>query len=251
MGAALTETDEAAAETPGRRRRLLDTLPVRQRLTGEQAAARSLWVKRLRIILPTLAVILILALLVNTNSGNRDDAFLDDFANLEATPEELRMANPRFAGVDDSGNPYDITAQFAVQAPDQREVVDLVRPRALTTGVNARTEITADKGVFKTEEDVLDLTNGVTVNHSVGDEVYVFTTPAATVLIDEETVHSNAGVEGWSRSGILRADRMRAYNNEGRTVFEGNVSMRIFPKKGGLIETPKMENNKEENEGSQ
>jgi lipopolysaccharide export system protein LptC len=246
MNAVVREADDVAAGSPERRRRFLDSLPNRRRLTGEQAAARTVLVKRLRIALPALAGVLILALFFNTRSGGGDEAFLEDFANLEATPEELKMANPRFAGVDDKGHPYDITADMALQAPGVREIVELVNPRAVTTGADVRTEVTADKGVLKTEENILDLSNGVTLNHSVGDTTYVFTTPAATVSISDETVHSTSGVEGSSESGTLRADGMRAYNNEGRTVFEGNVSMRIFPSK-----VKAAEEKREDDEGNQ
>lgn len=236
MNAVVREADEAAVSPPEQRRRVLDSLPNRRRLTGEQAAARSVLIKRLRIALPALAAVLVLALFFNTRSGGGDEAFLEDFANLEATPEELKMANPRFAGVDDKGHPYDITAEMALQAPGAREIVELVKPRALTSGADARTEVTADKGVFKTEENILTLSNGVTLSHSVGETTYVFTTPEATVSIRDETVHSTSGIEGRSESGTLRADGMRAYNSEGRTVFEGNVSMRIFPSKAKTVQ---------------
>lgn len=231
MDAVLRETDDGTAGAPDQRHRVLDSLTNRQRLTGEQAAARTELVKRLRIILPVVAGLLILALLFSTKSGSVDEAFLEDFANLEATPQEVRMANPRFAGVDEKGHPYDITADTALQAPGDREVVELVNPRAMTTGGDAKTEVAASKGVFSTKDNILDLEGGVTLNHSVGDEIYVFTTPSATVSIHDETVRSTSGVEGESGSGTLRADGMRAYNGEGRTVFEGNVSMRIFPSK--------------------
>lgn len=240
MDAVLRDADGGAQGAPDQRRGIADSLQIRRRLTGEQAAARSLLVKRLRIILPAIAVVLVLALVLNTRRGADDDAFLEDFA-LEATPEELRMANPRFAGVDDEGHPYDITADEALQAPGAREIVELVNPRAVTTGADAKTEVTANTGIFKTEENVLDLTNGVTLNHSVGDDVYVFTTPAATVLLRDEMVQSTSGIEGESKAGTLRADTMRAYNNEGRTVFEGNVSMRIYPSKAKIPMKPQAE----------
>lgn len=238
MAAVIREEKGQAEGASGRRRGILDSLPNRQRLTGEEAARRSLLVKRLRIILPALAVTLVVALFLNTRQGVTDDAFLEDFTDLEATPEELRMANPRFAGVDDKGNPYDITAEAALQTPGVKEIVELVSPRAVTTGTDTKTVVTADKGVFKTKDNILDLTNGVTLNHSVGDNIYVFKTPSATVSLGDETVHSTSGVEGESESGALRADRMRAYNSEGRIVFEGNVSMRIFPDKTQLGAAP-------------
>ncbi len=230
MSAALT-SEESGAEAARARRGVLETLETRQRLTTAQAAARSLMVRRLRIALPLVAVALVAVFLLNTRSKGVDDAFLKDFANLEATPEELHMANPRVVGIDDKGKPYEIIAESALQTPGAEDVVELVRPRAASRNAKETTVAYADRGVFQNSSKILELTDSVTVEHAVGGETYVLTTPAATVSINDETVETDAGVSGQSETGTLRADRMRAYNGEGRVVFEGNVSMRIYPKK--------------------
>ena len=68
------------------------------------------------------------------------------------------------------------------------------------------------------------------LEHEIGNNVYVFRSPAATVDIKDELVSSDAGVGGdGPGGGALKADSMKAYNAEGRIVFEGNVSMRIYP----------------------
>ena len=103
MGATATNDAEAAAVGPRARRRLLDSLPTRARTTGEDAVARSRLVRRLRIALPVVAVILVAAFVLNTRSNNVDQAFLDDFEDLSASAEELRVASPRFTGVDNQG----------------------------------------------------------------------------------------------------------------------------------------------------
>ena len=94
-------TDEKKPPEPTQlaaRRRVLDSLPSQARTTGDKAAARSRLVRRLRIALPILAIVLVGAFLFNTNSNDVDDAFLDDFKDIDASAEELSMASPRFAG---------------------------------------------------------------------------------------------------------------------------------------------------------
>lgn len=218
-------------------RRILD-IPVRQRLTSEQAAARSLLVRRLRVALPILALALVAALLANTRKSANDDAFLNDFASLDATPKELQMASPRFAGVDDNGNPYEITTETALQAPGQHEIVQLKNPRAVTSSDSTKDIVTADKGIFEINSKVLTLEDGVTLEHYIGVDAYKLRTQKATVSIDGETVHAPATVEGEGPAGALRADSMRAYNNEGRVVFEGNVRMRLYPEKAKEVAKP-------------
>ncbi len=231
-------TDEAAI-TEGRPLRAdarprLEALPSRQRITGEQAAARSRMVRRLRVALPALALILVGGLFLNTRNVKPDEAFLEDFKDMTASPEEYQMARPSFAGVDSKGKPYEIKADQASQSAGSKEVVELVMPRAITRGPNEETEVTANRGVFRTDTSRLDLEDEVTLRHRIGGEVYVLKTPAATVSMNDETVQSNAGIEGSSEAGSLRADRMRAYNAEGRMVLEGNVRMRIYPRKLNL-----------------
>jgi len=213
-------------------RRVLDTLPTGTRLTGAQAAARSTMIRRLRIALPIVAFLLIGAFFFNTRSDGVDDAFLKDFKNVEAIPENLSMGNPRFTGIDTRGNPFDITAVEATRNPDQEDYVTLDRPRAVTNGDGKQSIVFADKGGYATETRILKLEDNVTLDHLIGGEKYVLTTPAATVTVEDQLVVSDAGVYGTGPRGTnLKADQMNAYNDEGRVVFKGNVSMRIYPSK--------------------
>ncbi|MGE0408268.1 MAG: LPS export ABC transporter periplasmic protein LptC [Amphiplicatus sp.] len=221
----------------------LDTLPTRQRITGSQAAARSLAIRRLRIALPVVGLALIAALALNTRHDAGENAFLDDFANLEATPEQLRMANPRFAGVDDKGFPYEVTADAALQAPSAPETVELIKPKAMTRGGSESTVVSANSGTFQSKEKLLTLKDAVTLKHDIGGEIYTLRTDSAVISISEEAVRSTGPVEGEGAAGALRADSMRAFNNEGRVLFEGNVSMRLYPEKAkaGATESKKQE----------
>lgn len=233
MTTAVTDKDPpSAAAAPPQRRRVLESLPSQARTTGHKAAARSRMVKRLRLALPILALVLVAAFLFNTKSNQTDDAFLDDFKDMTATAEELRMANPRFAGTDDSGKPFEITANAAVQNTSIKDLVTLERPRAVQGHNSETTVVTAEKGVYRSEANILELEDDVTLEHEVGADTYTFRSPAATVAIKDEIVTSDAGVGGEGSDGsTLAADRMKAYNAEGRVVFEGNVRMRIYPKK--------------------
>lgn len=235
MTTALTDQEHAAASAPAPpppSRRVLDSLPSQARTTGDKAAARSRMVKRLRIALPILALVLVAAFLFNTKSNQSDDAFLDDFKAMTTTAEELRMANPRFAGIDDGGKPFEITAESATQNTNVKDLVTLDRPRAVQGEAADATVVTADKGVYRSDVNILELEDGVVLQHEVGTDSYTFRSPSATVAIKDELVTSDAGVGGEGTDGsTLAADHMKAYKAEGRVVFEGNVRMRIYPKK--------------------
>lgn len=210
----------------------LDSLTIRRRTTGEDAVSRARFMRRMRIALPILALILIATFLVNTRQDGVDDAFLEDFADLEATPQNLKTAKPHFTGVDARGNPYEITAEAAVQQSGAGKIVDLESPRAVTSAADERSVVAAKAGAFDADTKLLELREGVTFEHSVGGANFVLKTPAATYAIDDRTVVSDKGVDGEGSDGErLKADRMTADDKDGKLVFEGNVSMRIFPRR--------------------
>ncbi len=223
---------ETTAPAPSQRtnRGALDSLTIRQRTTGEQAAARAQFTRRLRIALPVVAIFLIGAFFLNTRQGGGDDAFLEDFADVDAMPQSLKTAKPEFTGVDARGNPYEITADTASRAPDQQTIIDLDHPRAVTASADEQSVVTAEAGVFNTDEKKLLLKDGVTFERAIGRNIYVLRTPAATVSIDDQTLVSETGVDGEGPDGAkLKADRINANNRDGQVVFEGNVSMRLYP----------------------
>ena len=235
MTTAVTDNEKTDANAPTplpQRRRVLESLPSHARTTGDQAAARSRMVKRLRIALPILALVLVAAFFFNTTSNDVEQAFLEDFKDVSATAEELRMANPRFAGTDNDGKPFEITASSAIQNTKIKDVVTLDKPRAVQGQNDESTVVTADKGVYRSDTNILELEDDVTLEHSVGADTFVFNSPSATVAIKDELVTTDAGVGGKGSDGsTLTAERMKAYNSEGRVVLEGNVRMRIYPKK--------------------
>ena len=220
---------------------VLDSLPSRQRTTGEQAAARSRLVRRLRVMLPAIAVLLVFAFFRNMQSDQADATWLEDF-KLDAAPEELEMANPRFSGVDAEGRPFVITAEGVTQSPDQESSVSLRMPRALTNSDDETSVVYANAGVYDSDNKVLALEDEVTFEHILGADKYILVTPEATVVIDEHRVETVAGVEGSASDGsTIAADEMRAFQDENRVLFEGNVRLKIVqPPAGAAAPLPNL-----------
>lgn len=229
-------SEDAPDEAPSARGRsvrgdkALDSINFQSRTTGAKAAARSRLVKRLRIALPIFAVILVLALVFTSGSNPVDSATLDEFSDIAAATEELRMSNPSFSGIDSNGKPYEITAEAALQNPAAKDVVQLQHPRAVQGGNGEDNSVTALSGRYMTETNILELNDEVTFRHELGAKTYVLRSPSAVVTVKDQVVSSDAGVGAVGPDGAnLKADRMKAYRDDGRVVFEGNVSMRIYP----------------------
>ena len=255
MNATVTDTAPAAptpaptpASTPRTARGALDHLTIRRRTTGEDAAARAQLVRRMRVALPAVALVLIAAFFLSTRRSGGDNAFLEDFADLNATTQNLSSVKPQFSGVDARGNPYEITADTASQKPESGEIIELQQPRAVTASGAEQSVVAAKTGVFNTDDKKLLLKDGVTFEHAIGRDNYVMKSSSATVSIDDQTVVTGGGVEGEGPGGsTLKADRMRANNGEGAVIFEGGVTMRLYPKSADGETAPQEETNGNDN----
>ncbi len=208
---------------------VLENLPKTQRTTSAKAAARSMMVRRLRIVLPAAAVVLVVIFFLSSSEDASDPAYLDEFA-LDTFTNEQVMANPRFAGVDDKGKPFEITAAMATRKTEDAKRLDMRQPRAVTRNNGEATTVEARTGVYNDEDKILELADNVTLEHTTGAEAFKLRAEAATVLLDEEIVRVTSAVDGVDEKGnTIRADRMDAYQDEGRVVFTGNVKLKIQP----------------------
>ncbi|MEM1192943.1 MAG: LPS export ABC transporter periplasmic protein LptC [Pseudomonadota bacterium] len=208
----------------------LENLPTARRLTGAQAEARSRTVRVLRYVLPGLAVILLIIFFVASQNKPEDNTRLEDLALDEVMPEAGAMTNPTFAGIDDDGQPYKITAATAIQDRESDKVVILESPSATISDGNDDMLARANRGQFKSEEKLLSLEDDVTLERVINGRNYVLRSPAAIVSIDGETMTSESGVTGQSDQGKLRADKVEIFNGERRVIFRGNVLMKFEPK---------------------
>ena len=72
--------------------------------------------------------------------------------------KELRMVNPRYAGVDRTGRPFVVTAASGRQVPDRQDLMSLRSPRAdVKSQGGADIVLTAATGVYQSQGQLLDL----------------------------------------------------------------------------------------------
>src|SRR5687768_13825660 len=83
--------------------------------------------------------------------------------------KELRMVNPRYAGVDRTGRPFVVTAASGRQVPDRQDLMSLRSPRAdVKSQGGADIVLTAATGVYQSQGQLLDLFGEVTLVHQNG-----------------------------------------------------------------------------------
>lgn len=211
-----------------------DNWGARRRATQAEAAAHTRRVRRLRLILPAIAILLVVGFVGVATIRSVDKSFLLRFAGLTRDGEGLKMVNPSISGLDADGQAFLVTADAAEQDEVRNDRVDLVRPLAQAAIDTPRqATISSQTGVFFSEEKVLNMEGDVVMLYG-GD--YVFRTERASMAFDDKRVFGDAPIEGEGPIGSLSANRFDAFEDGGRLVFEGDV--RLSVKAGALRNEP-------------
>ena len=116
---------------------------------------------------------------------------------------ELRMLNPRYAGVDRENRPYVVTSAIGRQASDRDDLMSLERPRAEMTMHNgALVVVTAATAMYQSQAQLLDLFGDVNLVHENGTR---FVTNSTTALISLMKSQSAYVRPPWSVTASLNS----------------------------------------------
>jgi lipopolysaccharide export system protein LptC len=133
--------------------------------------------------------------------------------------QELRMMNPRYAGLDRHGRPFVVTAAIGRQVPKHQDLMSLQMPRAeLKTNNGARIVVTARTGIYQQQTQLLDLFGEVVLVHQNGTR---FVTDRARINGAGETAEGNDPVAGQGPSGRITAQGFRIFDKGDTIVFTG------------------------------
>lgn len=133
---------------------------------------------------------------------------------------ELRMLNPRYAGVDRFNRPFVVTSAIGRQAPDRDDLMSLERPKAeMTTHSGALVVVTAATAMYQSQAQLLDLFGDVNLTHENGTR---FVTSTAHVDVAADTAVGYDPVTGHGPSGDITAQGFRVGDRGDTIVFTGN-----------------------------
>jgi lipopolysaccharide export system protein LptC len=136
---------------------------------------------------------------------------------------ELRMLNPRYAGVDRENRPYVVTSAIGRQASNRDDLMSLERPRAEMTMHNgALVVVTAATAMYQSQAQLLDLFGDVNLLHDNGTR---FVTNTAHVDVAADTAAGNDAVTGHGPSGDITAQGFRVVDRGNTIVFTGKSNL--------------------------
>jgi lipopolysaccharide export system protein LptC len=136
---------------------------------------------------------------------------------------ELRMLNPRYAGVDRENRPYVVTSAIGRQASNRDDLMSLERPRAeMTMHSGALVVVTAATAMYQSQAQLLDLFGNVNLVHENGTR---FVTNTAHVDVAADSALGNDPVTGHGPSGDITAQGFRVVDRGNTIVFTGKSNL--------------------------
>jgi len=167
--------------------------------------------------------------LVFAQSSGRDTEPLVIKKEDEAALQDgLRMLQPSFTGRTPSGEPYTVTADWALpDSPKPNRIVLKGIEATMTLKDDRIATILSTDGTFFPQIKRLRIENGVALTTSDG---YRLDTDAAIIDAEGRTLLTDGMVSATGPAGSIRADLLEALDAEDRIVkFTGNVRVTIQP----------------------
>jgi len=168
-------------------------------------------------------------ILVFAQSSGRDtEPLVIEKEDEAALQDGLRMLQPSFTGRTPSGEPYVVTADWALpDSPKPNRVILKGIEATMTLKDDRIATILATNGSFFPQIKRLRIEDGVALTTSDG---YRLDTAAATIDAGERTLLTDGAVSATGPAGSIRADLLEALDAEDRIVkFTGNVRVTIEP----------------------
>ncbi|QIE54360.1 hypothetical protein G5B40_02225 [Pikeienuella piscinae] len=194
---------------------------------------RAVVLRALKIGLPLVAIGVFASLFL-FNSAIYDGRISFEGVDVSALDDGLRLTNPRFTGATSRGEPFVVTAEWALPDGPQPEKIELSKVKGEIELVDGRVvTLAAETGMIRPNENHVALSGGVRLETSEG---YIVTAMTAALDAKKEVVTAAGDVVAESALGRITAETMRATRapdegtdpGEGAYIwFENRVRVRI------------------------
>ena len=172
-----------------------------------------------------LVVIGLVAMLAIAPFDQRDEvSFILDKKDVDKATERMRIEAARYAGEDDRGNKFVITADRAIQQRSDVPVVMIQGMRAQLALAQGPLQIVAANGNYDLDTQRVEVAGPVRV---AGGDGYRLATSNVAVDMKQRQLASQGRVTGSMRLGQFEAGQMRADLGSRTVTMEGGVRLKI------------------------
>ncbi|MBO6836692.1 MAG: LPS export ABC transporter periplasmic protein LptC [Alphaproteobacteria bacterium] len=181
----------------------------------------------LKVLLPTLAVVLIALVIIWPYLEDEGRRITDTLTNAgQLISEHLEVNQARYSGVSEDGQRYTVTAETVLQQSVDAMMVAFTQPRAdISLNDGSWALVTAETGTLDRETNVLELRTTVNLFH---DQGYEFRTESATFDLMGGSAYGFDPVFGQGPFGYLQAEGFQATNRGERVQLTGKSKVVIY-----------------------
>lgn len=169
-------------------------------------ASRALGVQAAKIGLPLIALGVVASFFLLSNA-RYDDAVTFDGVDISALGEGLKLTNPRFTGATAKGEPFVVTAEWALPDGPRPENVELSNVKGELNLIDGRfIELSALGGNIQPQANIVELSGSVTFMASDGHELLA---SRARLEADKNTLTAEGPVKASGPMGRIEAGSLR------------------------------------------
>ncbi|MEQ9489534.1 MAG: LPS export ABC transporter periplasmic protein LptC [Alphaproteobacteria bacterium] len=181
----------------------------------------------LKILLPTLAVVLISLVvawpLLDEQVKLLNQALVDA---VKPTPDSMQITNARYAGRDEKNQPFTVTAETIRQPNIDEPFIGLTLPKAdIMMADETWAALTAADGTYDRDLQILTLQGDVSFFHDLG---YEFKTQSARVDLQAGGAAGDEPIFGQGPFGLVEAQGFRIYERGARVRLLGKSKLVIY-----------------------
>lgn len=185
----------------------------------------SMFVRWMRILLPVTALIIIGVLFTMTGGREKDIIPTQEEAKVAPSVGKNELLNPHFESVDKNNQPYEITADRAVQGSQVEQMVLLINPKGnMTMSSGEKAYMEAKNGAFRQDNNRVVLEGAVKLTHQNG---YVLNTEKLNIDLNNSLAWTEVDVQINGPDGSIDARGMKANDTTGLLEFTGPAKMII------------------------
>ena len=186
-------------------------------------------VDRLRFLLPIAASLMLIMVMVwPWLTGGYHGLIMPVFdQTIGRNVDPMRMHRPRYVGLTEKQDPYEVTAASAFLDPDNPKRIRLDHLMAVVERINAdHVHVRANQGLYDRDGRTLDLRGDLELRFG---EDYLFETSKARVNFGRGDVVGDHAVTGEGPIGTLSADRFKIRDSGSHLEFDGHVQVIYQP----------------------
>ncbi|WP_342452462.1 LPS export ABC transporter periplasmic protein LptC [Pararoseomonas baculiformis] len=193
----------------------------RRNYTRGAILRRRILVRALKFLLPLGALALLSAIVLWPEFENAGENARLSFRRIgRATPESVRVVDPRYQGVDEQGRPFNVTA-FTASQQGSTNVVDLEAPRGdLMLSGDGWMLLESRNGRYDRDANILDLRGDVTIWQ---DDGTLIETQEARVDVKGGNAEGDRPIAAQGTFGTITGDGFRLRERGAVVVFTGNA----------------------------